>query len=425
VKVLYDISTLGHCANLPAGKTGIFRVAKALLMSLQARGDCELFLTAGQSCFGRLPRLERFVNFHESLRFWQGDDSIQQISFPHRAVSEQIIDSVASCSNARLRVGLYILRLLQFGDSCIRVEPDNNLFHGHFHGNFFRFPQTVGPGKRVITVYDMIPIKFPNFVRSGRGIQEAFRRGLNTIHRSDWVICISEQTKVDFCHYTDHDPEKVMVSYLAADPDIFYPCLDESRATTVRNRFALGASPYVLSVSALDPRKNLGAVIRAFARLIKQESMGDLKLVLVGPAGYKAQTLNRVLKESNLSAKQVVFTGFVDDSELAALYSGALFFVYPSFYEGFGLPVLEAMQCGLPVITSNSSSLPEVAGSASILISPEDPEQLYSSMLELYTRKDLREKLSRAAVAQASKFSWEKSAAEIRQLYDVVANSTD
>jgi glycosyltransferase involved in cell wall biosynthesis len=425
VKVLYDISALGHCAKLPARRTGIYRVTQAILLSLQARGDCDLYLTAGQSCFGRLPRLERFVNLHESLRLWLDNDVIHQIPFPHHLLSEHIINTVGESANIRWRAVLYALRLLQFGDYYTDAVQDSDLFHGHFHGNHFRFPSAIGPGKRVITVHDMIPIKFPEFVPLGRSLPEAFRRGLTTLDRADWIICSSEQTKVDFCHYTNHDPERVIVSYLAADPHLFYPCPEESAQSAVRKRYAIGQNPYILSLCALEPRKNLIAVIRAFSRLIRQESIADLKLVLVGPSGYKAQTLRSAMEESNLSQEQVIFPGYVQDSELAALYSGALFFVYPSYYEGFGLPVLEAMQCGVPVITSNSSSIPEVAGSACLLISPDDQEQLCASMLELYGSPALRRELSLAGIAQASKFSWEKCAAEIRQLYDRIIASTN
>ncbi len=176
-------------------------------------------------------------------------------------------------------------------------------------------------------------------------------------------------------------------------------------------------SKHLLSVSTLEPRKNIERTIRAFLTLIQQEHINDLNLVLVGTKGWQFDGIFEEIKSNPALKKRIITTGFVTDEDLAALYSSAIGFVYPSIYEGFGLPPLEAMQCGTPVISSTKSSIPEVVGDAGILVEPTDETAISAAMLNFYQNENLRNELSKKALLQAAKFSWQRFTDEHIRIY--------
>lgn len=178
-----------------------------------------------------------------------------------------------------------------------------------------------------------------------------------------------------------------------------------------------------MSLNTLEPRKNLGHLIQCFRKLVYQEKINDLYLVLAGGKGWLYNKLFEEIYRCEALKDRVIVTGYVADEDLAALYSDALAFVYTSFYEGFGLPPLEAMQCGVPVITSNTSSLPEVVGDAGIMVAPTDADMLCHSMLALYTKSSLREAMSLKSLERAKQFSWEKCTQETLAAYKFALNS--
>jgi glycosyltransferase involved in cell wall biosynthesis len=223
------------------------------------------------------------------------------------------------------------------------------------------------------------------------------------------VLAISEHTKSDVCEYLGIHPERVFVTPLAADRRVFYPCSDPERLEVIRTKYGIPPGPYLLSLNTLEPRKNLDHAIRAFSRVVHEERVRDLRFVLVGATGWRYETIFSSLAEAGLARAQIVFPGYVADEDLATLYSGALGFIYPSLYEGFGLPPLEAMQCGVPVVTSNTSSLPEVVGDAGIMLNPQDVSGLAQSMLDLYRDASLRERMRAKSIAQAQRFDWNRS----------------
>ena len=218
------------------------------------------------------------------------------------------------------------------------------------------------------------------------------------------------------------NPDRVVVTHWAAS-ELFYLCDNDSEIESVKKKYQIPDAPYVLSLSTLEPRKNIDHTIRCFARLVEQENIHDLYLVLVGTKGWDFEKIFEELANSPKLKDRIIITGYVDDEDLAPLYSGAMAFVYPSFYEGFGLPPLEAMQCGVPVITSNTSSLPEVVGGAGIMVAPTDADALAQSMLDLYNNSDLREQMSFNSIEQAKKFSWQKCTQQTIDAYKAALNS--
>lgn len=267
------------------------------------------------------------------------------------------------------------------------------------------------------TIYDMIPFLMPD--KFTRTLLDFYQNQIASLQETDWIVADSHSAKNDFCEYSRFDPSRVFVTHLAADPAKFHRHLEEDAGRLVREKYGIpDGRPYILSVCTFEPRKNIEHVIRCFSKLVSQEPrMRDAVLVLAGKKGWQFDEILHEIERTTHAQNHIFVTGFVDDSDLAPLYSGALAFVYPSLYEGFGLPPLEAMQCGTPVITSNTSSLPEVVGDAGILLDPKDQDGLCQAMLDLYSKPELRAQMARKSLAQAAKFSWEKCAEQTIQAY--------
>lgn len=279
----------------------------------------------------------------------------------------------------------------------------------------FRTPPNT---KTFVTIYDLIPVKFPHWFPKGKGIN--FLRALNRLVKSDsFVLCISEQTKKDLIEITGIHSERVFVTYLGADDEIFYPNYNLSQWEMIRGKFNLPDTPYLLSLCTLEPRKNLAHLIRCFARVVSNTRMKDLSLVLVGAYGWDADDVFRMTELSGIKNK-IHFTGFVPDEYLSTIYSHATAFVYPSLYEGFGLPILEAMQCGIPVITSNISSLPEVIGDTGIMVSPTKEDDLCEAITKFVTDHNLREKCSNKSLERSKQFSWDTCIKQTLMAYNSV-----
>jgi len=175
--------------------------------------------------------------------------------------------------------------------------------------------------------------------------------------------------------------------------------------------------PYILYVGSLEKRKNLPRLLEAYAYL--RETLPGWKLVIVGGRKWKSDPIYKAVQRLGLEP-HVIFTGFVAEEDLPALYNGADLFVFPSLYEGFGLPVLEAMACGTPVVTSNTSSLPEVAGEAALLVAPTDVKAIAAAMQRVLSEPDLAAELRRRGLERASQFSWERTARETLAVYERV-----
>ena len=172
-----------------------------------------------------------------------------------------------------------------------------------------------------------------------------------------------------------------------------------------------------MSLSTLEPRKNIISAIRAFLELAKSGECSEASLVLVGGLGWNFESTINEIEGSNKLKERIILTGFVDDADLATIYSNALAFVYMSYYEGFGLPPLEAMQCGTPVITSDNSSLPEVVGDAGILLNADDQDGLKQAMLNFYNDNELTANYSEKSQIRAQQFSWKACAHQTANAY--------
>jgi glycosyltransferase involved in cell wall biosynthesis len=226
------------------------------------------------------------------------------------------------------------------------------------------------------------------------------------------LIAISQNTKEDLIKLFRIPADKIRVVYCSFNDGIFSP-IGETAA--VLNKYQIH-KPYVLNVGVLSPRKNIVRLIEAYNIARKKF---DVSLVIVGPKGWGYEEIYEKVKELNLDDK-VKFVGSVAEEDLPALYRGASLFVYPSLYEGFGIPPLEAMACGTPVIASNTSSLPEVVGNAGILVDPNNVAKLADAMVKVISNGDLAKEYASKGLERVKEFSWKKSAKEILDVYKEV-----
>jgi glycosyltransferase involved in cell wall biosynthesis len=277
--------------------------------------------------------------------------------------------------------------------------------------------------KLISSIMDVIYLKdYAELPKSESWYQRAgrfYRRLIvpRTVGRISRILTISQFSKDDILqHIPRLDASMIRVIHLSANE--IYHTIDRTTARQgVYKRFDVDGN-YVLLLGGLDPRKNTELVIKEFIEL-KNEHHLEEKLLIVGVPNWKQTDFFKVVQQSGFS-EDIVFLDFVSEEELALLYNAATVFLYPSLYEGFGIPPLEAMACGVPVITSNTTSIPEVVGDAALLIDPANGEELKSALAKLLDDKGLRDALANRGLEQAKKFSWKKMAEETLDTYEKV-----
>ncbi len=225
-----------------------------------------------------------------------------------------------------------------------------------------------------------------------------------SVRKATAIFAISENTKKDIIRYTGCDPEKITVTYLAADK-IYRSVNNSEQLQNVKQKYAI-PQKFIMYVGSLSPRKNIIRLLEAFSSIHKKIPHN---LVLTGSKSWKDSSVYHTMRRLNLGDR-IKKLGYVENEDMPALYNLADAYVYPSLYEGFGLPVLEAMQCGCPVVASNATSIPEVAGDAAILVNPLDTNALADAIYNVLTDDRLRKKLISSGFKQAERFSWDSTA---------------
>ena len=270
----------------------------------------------------------------------------------------------------------------------------------------------------VVSIHDLSFEHLPQTFtwRSRKQLRITVRR---TARQASQVIALSEYARNDIVETYQIRPDKISVIPLSAG-DHFRPIIDEEELQRVRQTYGIEGE-YMLSVGAIQPRKNLGRLVAAYSHLRDAKPEGKLpKLVLAGKCAWLYDETLRAIKELSLS-ESIILTGYVPEGDLPALYSGALCFIYPSYFEGFGLPPLEAMQCGVPVIVGNRTSLPEVVGDAGVLVDPFDVNALAAAIEKVISDSDLRARLSVQGLARAKIFEWRETARQTLAVYQKAA----
>jgi glycosyltransferase involved in cell wall biosynthesis len=257
---------------------------------------------------------------------------------------------------------------------------------------------------------------FPQYLPNRLALTYARTSIALATRRATRVLTVSESSKRDILRYVDAEPDKIDVIYNAYD-ERFGVEPGEEDVVRVRERFQLH-DEFVLYAGNVKPHKNLERLIEAF-QLVRRQGLDHLKLVLIGDEISKYAALRRAVHRYQLH-KYVRFLGYVPEQTLAVMYRLAGVFVFPSLYEGFGLPPLEAMASGTPVVTSNVSSLPEVAGDAAVLVDPYDPAAIADGIRRVLTDEALRRDMRRKGLQRARQFSWEQSVQRVREIYGEV-----
>ncbi|MFI5316752.1 MAG: glycosyltransferase family 4 protein [Myxococcota bacterium] len=416
MNVLFDTSILGAAYRSHRARTGIFRATEHLLLALAESGQCVLRLCATR-------------HQADSLEYWQSQPGLARlVPFPNRGPSSGRIRRqvplkrqlarfyYAHQDNPWIRLPFrFGAALPMYADQMIdrwldrRVWRDNLRFADIYHAPHFEWLPDLGRARRFVTLHDLIPIKFPQLF-SGREAAK-LRNLLDRLRPDDWILCSSEATRQDLLTYFDGrgPAPRSRVVPLAADSGTFHPVRDPALLEKIRLEYGLDQRPYILALGTLEPRKNLSTLIRAFSTLC-DDTGADAQLVIVGPKGWHLAPFMEEIQRVRRLGDRIVLTGFAPDEDLAALYSGAAVFAFPSLYEGFGLPVLEAMQCGTPVITSRGSSLPDLVGDAGLLIDPTDPDELAQALADVLLNAPLRAQLSERCIQRSAAFSWARSA---------------
>ena len=411
MQTILDVSLLGQGFYHQKARTGVFRVAENLATLLpQLSPDLKVFFADNLDLLSTLGYVtEHFQG--QNLQFINPSSQLFVANIQHQILSLFPYNSVPQKAFKRF--------FYQFNNPKIQgqdqILANSNLYHSPYYP-IPTYIQNKKSLKKLITIHDLIPIKYPQFFE--HRTDNVVHKIIESIQSDNFAVCVSEATKIDLLEISGLPESQVFVVPLAASDKLFYPVIEKEVLGMVHQKYVIPSNqPYFLSISTLEPRKNIDTIIKSFANLVRQENLNDLSLVLVGTKGWD---FDKIFEATNISPqikKRIIFTGYVPDEELAALYSGALGFVYMSICEGFGLPPLEAMQCGTPVICSNSTSLPEVVGDAGLLVSPMDTDAISHAMLNLYQDPELRIHLRKKSLQRASQFSWQNFAKQTWDIY--------
>jgi glycosyltransferase involved in cell wall biosynthesis len=280
------------------------------------------------------------------------------------------------------------------------------------HFNYIILP--IHTAVNVLTIADLTTLRVPHF--HTQGTRDWQQSAYAHAHRMDLIITISEHSKRDVVELLNADESRIRVIPLAAHPQ-YEPLQDKDAVRQVLEKYSLANRPYILTIATLEPRKNHCRLIEAFHRLRQRAPTLDHALVLVGAKGWLYEPIFETVRRLQLE-RHVLWLNYVPFEDLPALLNGASLFVYPSLYEGFGLPPLEAMACGTPVIASNTTSLPEVVGDGGLMVNPICVDEIAEAMHSVLTNKELRDRLRLTGLARAKSFSWERTAQMTLSAYE-------
>ncbi|PWT81071.1 MAG: glycosyltransferase family 1 protein [Blastocatellia bacterium] len=286
-----------------------------------------------------------------------------------------------------------------------------------FHAPHYVLPPLVHC-RSVVTIHDCIHLMFPQYLPNRFALAYARKSVALAAKRATRVLTVSESSKRDILRFVNIPAEKIDVIYNAYDERFAIEPKEED-VVRVSERYQL-RDEFVLYAGNVKPHKNLTRLIEAF-HIVRNRGLNHLKLILIGDEISKYAALRRAVHQHQLH-KYVRFLGYVPEETLAVMYRLAGVFVFPSLYEGFGLPPLEAMASGTPVVTSNVSSLPEVAGDAALLVDPYNPAAIADGIYQVLTDEAARRSLRQKGVIRAQQFSWEESVRRVRQIYDQVGD---
>jgi glycosyltransferase involved in cell wall biosynthesis len=384
-KLILDGALFSECFYAGKNRYGMLRVAEEISNVLINENNIEL----------------AFANTIYLLKYNNGlNNYLKQLE--SSKVLKNISNPPSSFSKLLEWKSLYF-RLQNFLPLNVSIKNVND--YDIFHSFYYPIPNSIQNKKikKSITFLDIIPLKMNGYSRS------MVQRTMNIVNdvKHNYSFAISEYSKTDILNYDSSiDPNKIFVAPLAASKELFYQNSNKTDWEIVQKKYDL-PSNYFLAISSNDKRKNIPHLIKSFNKFILQNKVNDIQLLLVGNYKFSNLDLDELGIDKLVQSKIIIPNNFIDNKDLAIIYSNAVCFFFMSLYEGFGLPALEAMQCGIPIVASNTSSIPEVVGNAGIMLSPEDEDGLANEMGSVYYNSELRNEMAAKSLSQSQKFSWE------------------
>jgi len=417
--IMYDATVLINAMEKGAGRTGIFwtayNVARMLIANKNVNlifyiesGQVDRLKTAIEKCMPEFKNVKIYIPTNRTCL----DRMIDFFSLQKQNAKQNGKKILANLFHI---VGL-LSKIIFFIPRKLLKLKKNRLNTDVFFSPIFKVPDIVTKKseiKNYTILYDTIPFIFPEYYKQNGDLNKYWLSILSRFmakNNKDKYFAISESTKYDFLKLIPSlNPEQIIVTPLACS-DNFYPC-DKKQTLAALKKYNLPTNKkYVFSLCSLEPRKNLIRAVKTFIEFIKKNKIDDMVFIMGGGQWDSfIGKLESEIKDLGKYRNKIIRAGYIDDEDLAPLYSGAQWFVYTSQYEGFGLPPLEAMQCGTPVITSNNSSLPEVVGDAGIMIDWDNDEQHIAAYEKYYFDEKYRTKMARAGLKRAKDFSWKKT----------------
>lgn len=368
----------------------------------------------GQPLLGHISGIGRYtLNLYHHLAVYQ--DLKITLGFNRIAKDLSITDLPQGISENRCMNNRYpykAIRKLLKPNFLYQVPFDfgHKVKYDVFHGTNFTY-MPIQRGKKVVSIHDLAFMKYPH-TTSKQIYSHHMKWVPYCAQHADHIITISEATKQDIIQLLSVRPEKITVTPLAAE-EHFVP-MYESDYHYIFNKYQL-PNNYILFVGTVEARKNLLTIVKAYHHLIKHYDI-NFKLLIVGASGWKTSSLFQYIEEHGLQ-ESILFTGYIEDADLPAIYNGAKLLVMPSWYEGFGLPLVEAMRCGIPVIGSNTSSIPEVIGEDGLLCNPHQPEEWAETIRMVMKDDSIYRSWCDYSLRRASLFDWKHTAEQTVNVY--------
>jgi len=431
--LLLDITCLGLGFDRPSTRRGVERQVMCLFSELRNSKFCETSFVATSSLAGTVDFLiSQGVDPAEKLRYVPAQLSRSRaarrlLAGIHRSQGDRRLP-------ARLVRRLRAMMVARLTRNEGRLAPEFldgvDIYHTpHTPFPLPPFPEVVQqrPGlKRFVTIHDLWPYTHPSlYGLDPRRTGPEFDLMQKCFTGDTFAFCMSRSVKEDVIKNTQIRPERIFLAAPAADPELFFPVTDPRGRAEVLRGLGIPDAPYFLALSVPERHKNFSLVVRCLGALAQSGRMSIGNVVIAGRDAAKNEDIRAALKENPGLEGHVFMPGYVPDEKLAALYSGATAFLFPSVAEGFGLPPLEAMQCGTPVIASNTTAIPEVVGDAGILLSPTDVDGWCQAMIEVSGNPALRAGLVAGSIARARLFSWDRYMTAILAGYEAALKLKD
>jgi glycosyltransferase involved in cell wall biosynthesis len=412
-KVLLDIAFLGLGFDQQSAGRGVQRVVANLFEGLVKSDACDLSFVATSYLAGTHDFLT--ANGTDPQKKLKHHPQQLSRSRAARALVRKVhlnIHDERFKARALRRMRSLTAQWLVRGEANIEADflSGADIYHTpHTNYPLPAFPPVVQKNSRLkkfITIHDLLVMKNPEFFETEPS--DCVTQLLSCLSEKTFSFCTSESVRTDILELTPLQPERVFLAPLAADRNLFYPVPDVATRNLTLKKLGISNTPYFLALSVPGRHKNFKHLIQCFCELVQSEELPDYNLVIVGRNAARSPFVTEALAKYPKLAGLVLMPGFVPDEKLAAIYSGATAFLFPSLAEGFGLPPLEAMQCGVPVISSNTTSMPEIVGDAGILLPPTDVDGWCQAMLKVSRDEKLRTEMAAKSIERAKLFSWER-----------------